>query len=200
VIRVLKTFTATLVLGTAIFAAPATGWADSSRGGNNIVVVQNSVDFKAVARSKLRLSFEPGDTVDNQNMAGAISSDCDSCRTVAVAMQVVVVESFPHVFTPSNVAIAANVNCHSCQAYAFAYQYVLQPGHDVRLDGSARRAIADLQRQVASVTRSDLDYDGMKAQLAPLFAQFVQVVTDGLHDSGNEHGGDNEYEDTQEAA
>jgi uncharacterized membrane protein len=104
---------------------------------------------------------------------------------VAVAMQVIVVESNPHDFEPANAAAAVNTNCISCHSFAFAFQYVVQPGEEVHLDGDAQRQIHDLGERVAQVAEADLSHDDMKAQLQPLFDELVQIVNDNLRAAGH---------------
>lgn len=173
---------ATVAITVGLLASSSLAGAEG--GGNNIVIVNNTVDAATAARSQLAVSYDPGDTVANKNIASATSRDCSYCRTVAVAMQVVIVEGQPTDFEPANAAAASNGNCFSCQTYAFAFQYVVQPGRIVYLGGAAQRQIQGIRARVDAVTASSLSYDDMKAQLEPLFAELVRVVTDNLHSLG----------------
>jgi hypothetical protein len=153
-------------------------------GADNIVVVTNTVDGSAASRTALQVAHDPAETVANQNLATARSTDCTACRTVSVAMQVVVVEGFPHDFEPANAAVASNGGCTSCQTYAFAFQYVVQPGRMVYLSGDAQQRIAALRAQVDAVAGSDLSYLDMGVQLRDLFTQFSSVVSQELQAAG----------------
>jgi len=153
-------------------------------GADNIVAVTNTVDGTGASRAALQVAHDPADIVANQNLATARSTDCISCRTVSVAMQIVVVEGFPHDFEPANAAVAFNGGCTSCQTYAFAFQYVVQPGRMVYLSGDAQQAIAALRAQVNAVAASDLSYEDMGVRLKELFTQFTGVVSQELQAAG----------------
>ena len=158
--------------------------ADPAGGANNVVLVSNTVDGSTTARDGVQVAYDPGDTVANQNVASSKGTDCTGCRTVAVAMQVVVVESSPSDFEPHNAAAATNNNCSGCTTYAFAFQYVVQPGRVVYISSTGQQRLASLRRQVDTVTASSLSYDDMKAQLESLFVQIVQTVNDDMRAAG----------------
>jgi len=176
------------VIAVAIgFSAPA--GAQTAGGANNIVIVQNTTDGGTVSRSGLMVSFNPGDTVANNNIAIATSTDCEGCRTVSVAMQVVVVESYPSDFRPANVASAANGGCNSCDTEAFAFQHSVQPGVMVHLSAEGRQAIANLRSEVANLAATNLPFFEMKTQLEALFAELVAIVNDEMQASGAQASG-----------
>jgi hypothetical protein len=178
---------ATLVLATAIAAliapAPSAG-ASGAGGADNVVLTTNTVDGNAVARDNVQVAYDPGDTVANQNIASARSTSCTGCRTVAVAMQIVIVESTPSDFEPGNAAAATNGGCDSCDTYAYAFQHIIQTGRVVYLSGAGQRHLAELRAQVDAVTRSSLSYLDMKAQLEGLFAQIIDTVSNDLRAAG----------------
>jgi len=175
-------------LTVTIGAQPAAG-GDGGAGANNVVLVSTDRDAPVKARARVRVAGAPADTVAHQNIALARSTDCTGCRTVAVAMQVVVVEGYPQEFRPVNAAVAANGGCTACDTYAFAYQYAIQPGVPVRLTSAAQQRLAQLRDRVDSVAGSGLGYDDMRVQLRALFSQVVQVVDEetravGVHGRG----------------
>lgn len=156
-------------------AAPA-----SAGGANNVVIAQNNTDGRAFARSGVMVAHNPSDDVSNANLAIANGNDCTGCRTVSVAMQVVIVESYPSQYEPQNAASAANGSCDSCQTYAFAYQYVIQPGTMVNLSADAQQGIAQIRQEVSDVAQSGLDYWDMKAQLDDLCNDLAGIVSGDL--------------------
>ena len=123
------------------------------------------------------VAYNPSDTVANQNVAIADSTDCTGCRTVSVAMQVVIVESYPHEYAPANAASASNGSCTTCQTYAYAYQYAIQPGTMVHLSADAEQRIAAIRQDVAAAAASGLSYLDLKAQLDGLCNQLAGVVS-----------------------
>lgn len=178
------------------FFTPAN--AQTAGGANNIVIVTNTSDGQTVSRSGMMVSFDPGDTVANNNLAIATSTACEGCRTVSVAMQVIVVESFPSDFRPANVASAENGGCNSCDTEAFAFQHSVQPGVMVHLSAAGRQAIVGLRSQVASLADRDLPYLEMKTQLEALFGQLVAIVNGEVEASGAQANGVT-YESAQAA-
>jgi len=179
-----------LLLATALSCAvvlAGTGFAagDTAAGGaNNVVLVSNSLDNTPVARSKLAVAHDRAPTVANANIASASSTNCTGCRTVAVAMQLVVVEGSPQDFEPANVATATNGNCSSCQTYAFAYQYVVQPAQVVYLGADAQRALHAIRDQAEAIASSNDTYAEMKVELDAVFAQFVETANEGFRAAG----------------
>jgi len=164
------------------FSAPA--YADG--GANNVVVAQNTVDNTSVARDRLQVAYDASSTVGNDNIASAQSSNCVGCRTVAVAMQVVLVESTDvQDFHPGNVAGAANGGCDTCATYAFAYQDIVQPGQVVYLSGSAQQRLNELRAQMDAVANNtSLSFLDMKAQLDDLFNRVVATVSQDMQAAG----------------
>ena len=65
------------------------------------------------------LVWATDDQVLNVNEAHAYAA-CDSCVTVAVAFQVVVVVGDAQVVAPQNLAVAANYDCYECITAAIA--------------------------------------------------------------------------------
>lgn len=170
-------------LTVTIGAQPAAG-GDGGAGANNLVLVSTDSDAPVKARSRVQVAGAPADTVSHQNVALARSTDCTGCRTVAVAMQVVVVEGYPQEFRPVNAAVAANGGCTGCDTYAFAYQYAVQPGVPVHLRPGAQQRLAQLRDQVDAVAGSGLGWDDMRVQLRALFSQVVQLVDEEMQAVG----------------
>jgi len=96
----------TAAMGTVVAGVTPLAAADTAGGANNVVLVSNTVDGATASRSRLAVAHDPADTVANQNIASATGNDCNGCRTVAVAMQLVVVEGDPSTFAPANAAVA----------------------------------------------------------------------------------------------
>ena len=171
------------IVATIITFSAPTASADS--GANNVVLARNSTDATSVTRDRLQIARAASDTVGNENVASAQSTGCVSCRTVAVAIQVVIVESYPSDFHPANAAAAANGGCDSCTTYAFAYQDIVQPGRVVYFSGDAQRRLNELRMQVDAVASdTTLSFLDMKAQLDGLVAQIVATVSEEMRAAG----------------
>src|SRR5438270_6770469 len=104
-----------LVVGAAaalIIGSGGSVWAEDDDNGasqNNFAIAENHRDNSILVRTSLSVVFVTGD-VTALNAADAEAS-CSHCRTAAVAIEAIVVEGFPRVFAPHNVAIALNTNC-----------------------------------------------------------------------------------------
>jgi hypothetical protein len=85
------------------------------------VLVFSQTDGLARSGSGLVVSPAASDAVDNENIAYA-KSGCTGCRTVAVAIQAVLITSNASDVQPKNVALAVNESCSSCRTFAAAYQ------------------------------------------------------------------------------
>lgn len=183
-----------LVIGCAIGAGlissgmPATA-EDGSGGQDNVVYLHNTSDGNVLQRARTAIAFDAGQSVTNQNTAQAVGQNCTGCRTVAVAVQVIIVEGYPSNFQPQNLALALNDNCTSCATFAYAYQYVLQPGHRVTISESGQERIDHIRRQIDQVTRSGLDFPTMSAKLDGLSAQLVQVTQQEMRANGDDEQG-----------
>lgn len=164
--------------------APAARADDGGGGGsNNIVKVVNRDDGDTRVRARTAVPEVGGPTVDSTNFASAYAS-CTDCRTVAVAVQVVVVEGEVTDFQPANAAVAVNEGCVRCQTFAYARQEVLSPGTPVRIGRDAAYAIRNLQYRIQSVAQSDEDFAQMTADLDGLTEQLVSVVQGEIDRAG----------------
>jgi putative peptide zinc metalloprotease protein len=183
--RIRRTGFAIVLVATLAVGAPlAHADDDDGFGGyNNVVNVVNREDGATRTRSRIAVPRVPGETVDNQNVAFAYAS-CTDCRTVAVAVQVVVVEGPVSTFAPGNGAAAVNENCLRCATFAYARQEVLTPGTRVRISSIAQNRIQQLQWRIDSVADSDEAFDQMTADLDSLTEELVAVVQGEIDRAG----------------
>jgi hypothetical protein len=182
--RRLTAFTAALVLalGTGAQAAEDTG-------PDNVVDVQTTGTGVTEAHSKLKVGYYDGDNLQSENVASAYSHDCTDCRTVAVAVQAVLVSGSPSTSEPKNVAVALNERCSHCTAFAYAYQYVVPTDGAVKLDWETRQDVKRLRHEIADVAGSDLAPPDMDARLHDLSAEFKSEIDTGLKRAGQDGRG-----------
>ena len=137
--RRLRWLLVTLV-ATLALAAPAQAQADEGGGDNNATAV-NTQD----GSSELDVDFDVtavfNGIVDNTNTAEAYAS-CESCQSMAIAIQVVLVVGGVDVVTPHNIATAINDDCTACTTVALAYQLVLGVPDGMRLSRDATVRLA----------------------------------------------------------
>lgn len=170
----------------------ATGAAETGVGGittggggggnvNNEVVVINTVDGRFANRAGFGTARVTGDEAENQNAAAATSS-CTDCRTVAVAVQIVLIErNDASVISPRNFAIAINNQCLRCQTFAAAYQYVITTDGLVRFTPAGQQRLAELQRQIRALAATDgIEFPVLEAQIDDLVEQMWSVVDNEL--------------------
>lgn len=181
---------AALVALVAVSVAPAVvvglpaGAQDTRAASDNVVVVKNhdTGQFRWKARSAI--AHDPGPSVTNQNVAYAYAS-CADCRTVAVAVQVVIVEGPVNDFRPANAAVAVNDHCVRCQTFAYGHQVVLSADGHADLSPSTEQRIDDLDRQIDQVAGSSEAFGQMTSDLDQLTAQMVAAVKDDINGNGN---------------
>lgn len=179
--------------------APGAAFAqeDEGRGGDNAAIAVNTRDGSSIFRLAFEVRRTMSDVVDNQNAAVAYAS-CEECRTVAVAIQVVLVMGDAEQVTPENFAIAINEECTLCETMAFAYQIVLGTDGPVRLTGEGRRQIAELRREARRLGREELDAFEMDRRLDDIVARLRDVLREELRAirPGDEDDDDREEEDS----
>lgn len=142
---------------------------------NNEVVVLNQTDNSFKHRAGFATTRVTGDTVNNQNSAAAYSR-CNSCRTVAVAAQVVLVQTKANVVTPKNVAVALNYECRACETFAGAYQYVVSTDGAVRFTPEGERRMADIQNEIRATAALDIPFPELDARLGALIDELWATV------------------------
>jgi putative peptide zinc metalloprotease protein len=171
---------------------------DAGRAGDNYAIAENEKDNSNVFDFAFNVRRVMHGDVTNTNAAIAYAS-CDSCRTVAIAIQVVLVASDPDVAAPENAAIAVNYECTSCETMALAYQYVLSTDGPVRLTAEASRQIRDLVKQIQEIGSStELELAEIDAQVSALVEELFAVLDAGLVPVGNDEDEEGEEDQGEE--
>lgn len=188
-----------VLMAVVLLSAPQAG-ADGGVSGahSNIVQVANSDPSEPMVRTASSVAQNEGGNVTDTNFAFAHSFSCTGCRTVAVAVQVVVVDGTPSNYQPQNAAISENDNCQSCQTFAYAHQYVIQTSQETNFGevvGSGQ--LWDIQSQISQVANSGEDFVTMSSQLDQLSSEFYNAVVQALQNQDNGDGGHQAGEDRQ---
>jgi putative peptide zinc metalloprotease protein len=171
---------ALLLAALCAVAAPASAQDNAGNGEDNSAVAINTKDGASVFKLAFAVDKAVGEVVDNQNAAVAYSS-CTGCRTIAIAIQVVLVMGDPNVVTPENLAIAINENCTACETFAFAAQILINTGSQfVRLTGAGHRRLKDIRKALRELGTSDLPFDQLAAELKALTAELKDVFATEL--------------------
>ncbi|MEY2455416.1 MAG: putative peptide zinc metalloprotease protein [Acidimicrobiaceae bacterium] len=156
---------------------------DRGSGPTNKVFVQNTSDGATRVKAKAMVAEDRGPTVAPENAATAYAS-CTDCRTVAVAVQVVIVVGPASDSRPTNSAIAVNYQCLRCQTFAYANQVLVNAADEVELSDAAERRLGELRQEIARVASSSETFDQMSADLDGLTQQMVTVVQDEVNRAG----------------
>jgi putative peptide zinc metalloprotease protein len=147
---------------------------------DNAAIAVNTKDGTTVFKVAFAIRHVMSDVVTETNAAVAYNS-CTDCASVAIAFEIVLIESDASVISPTNVAIAFNENCSTCVAVAEAYQFVLGTGGGaVHFDAEGNRILAELRRRLHSLRKEDLTIDQLQAILDDMSAQIADVLANHL--------------------
>ena len=158
------------LLTLALAAGFSAAWPAPARADDNTAIAINTKDGSALFKFAFSVKRVAGDVVDNGNAAVAFAS-CESCQTVAVAIQIVLVTGDPSVVTPTNLALAFNFECTLCETMASAYQFVFGNGDNLRFTAEGRRALAQLRQEFHDLRKES---DGLS--LAEIDARVRSLV------------------------
>jgi putative peptide zinc metalloprotease protein len=154
-------------------ARPAPASAD------NAAISVNTKDGTTVFKVAFAIRHVMSDVVDETNAAVAYNS-CTDCASVAIAFEIVLIESDASVISPTNIAIAFNENCTTCVAVAEAYQFVLGTGGIVHFDAEGNRILAELRSRLHALRKEDLTIEQLQAILDDMSARIADVLANHL--------------------
>jgi hypothetical protein len=149
-----------LALGLPAAARPD----EDVRPEDNFAIAINTHDDSLRFKRAFEVIFTSNDIIDNGNAAVAYAS-CERCRTIAIAVQAVIVSGSPSQLTPENVALAINDACTQCETLASAYQFVVGGGDPLRLTPAGRHRINAIKHEIRGLGRSGLPLTEIQARL-----------------------------------
>lgn len=162
---------------------PGAAWAQDGepeiREEDNLAIAINTEDDSELLDFAFEIRRVAGDVVDNENAAIAFNQ-CERCRSVAVAIQIVLVVSDPSVVTPGNAAVAVNYQCTLCESLAMAYQFVIGVPPDFRFSGEAMSEIKRIRNEIRRLMRSDLPIPELRARIDALADRLRQVLREDI--------------------
>jgi putative peptide zinc metalloprotease protein len=172
-----------LLVATAPAGAQTVTSAGSGNPSNDAVAV-NTKDGSSLFKLAFSVKKVSGD-VNASNTAVAYAS-CSECRTVAAAIQVVLVDGSPDVSTPTNVALAINYQCSECETLAAAYQFVFGDGTDVKLTPTGKQELHDVKKQLQDLQKNSdtLTLQQIADQVGALAAKVGDIVANNLVPTG----------------
>ena len=174
-----------LALIAVLFAAFVGGVPSAvAQGGDNTAVAINTKDGSSIFRFAFAVRHVMQDTVDQSNAAVAYAS-CTSCTTVAIAVEVVLIEDNASTITPANIAIAINQQCTLCTTFASAYQFILTTGGTVHFTAEGNRAIEEIRKEIQDLQDQTLTVGELNTRLNALMQRLADVINTQLVPAGN---------------
>ncbi|MFL5884333.1 MAG: hypothetical protein ACJ77M_04625 [Thermoleophilaceae bacterium] len=162
----------------AVLAGGATGEAVAA-GGDTSAVAVNTTDGSAVFDLAFSIVRATDQVVNDTNSAVAYAS-CSVCQTVAISVQIVLIESNPATVTPANYAVAVNQDCNQCDTLATAYQFVVGAGTNVGFSGEGYRRIAEIRRELRALRGSGLSGPEIQSHVDALMTDLGDVLRTDL--------------------
>ena len=170
------------LLALVIAALVACGLSAARPGqaaADNAAVAVNTKDGTTVFKVAFAIRHVMSDVVTETNAAVAYNS-CTDCASVAIAFEIVLVESDASVVSPTNIAIAYNQDCTTCVAVAEAYQFVLGTGGVVHFDAEGNKILSEIRRELHSLKKQDLTLEQLQAMLDDIAARMADVLQNHL--------------------
>jgi putative peptide zinc metalloprotease protein len=184
-----------LLLSLLAFALGTPGLAHA--GGDTSAVAINTKDGSSLFKFAFGIKKVLGDVVDNQNAAVSFAS-CESCRTTAISIQIVLVVGSPTTVIPENYAISINQDCNLCQTFSSAYQFVIGVSDaSVGLSTAGRMELLEILRDFKALKEEDYTAAEFKERTDALAERLRAVLRNELV-SRSDGAGDDLYDETQE--
>jgi len=198
--RLLVAILAALALFGAVPAGAMAGEDGGQGKGDNSATAINTEDGSSVFELAFAIRSVTGDVVDQTNTAVAYSR-CESCQTVAIAFQIVLVMSDVTTVTPTNLAVAVNDQCTLCSTLALAYQFVVGNGSRVELSEEGRAEINAIRKELRGLEGQELTNEEIVLRVGALADRVRQVLATQLvavRDDDDEEDDEDEDEERQQ--
>lgn len=141
----------------------------------NLVQVVNQANGNTRILGRVQFNQITGDVVAPVNLADAVSS-CSGCQSMAVALQINLFDRTATVFTPSNVAVAANGGCTGCTTIARAIQYNIGVDDPHALPDRVRLLVARMQQTLATLNAASASLADAEARVDGVIAEFTDLA------------------------
>jgi putative peptide zinc metalloprotease protein len=166
-----RTILVVLAAHAALFLSPVS----AASAQTNSAGATNTKDGKSVFKLAFSVKKASGD-VDASNTAVAYAN-CTDCKTVAAAIQVVLVSGDVDSFSAENVSLAVNYDCTECETLAAAYQFIFGNGQELEFTKEGKARLHELKKQFHDLKqRDDLTLDQLAAEIAAIAGEVAEVV------------------------
>ena len=137
--------------------------------------------------SEIDIDFSLVDVLDgivDQTNATVAYASCEQCQTIAIAIQVVLVNSPVEQLTPRNIGLAFNDGCVTCVTVALAYQIVIGNGQKLEFTKEARKRLRAIAKALRRLERSDGTAQEVVDEVNRIMADLGDVLSTGLRTAG----------------
>jgi putative peptide zinc metalloprotease protein len=141
----------------------------------NSAVAVNEKDGSSVFDVAFQIRRVSSGVVDQTNTAVSYAS-CESCQTVAIAIQIVLVSGDADTVTPTNTAIAINDQCTTCETVALAYQFVFGTGAVLGFTPEGQKRLNEIRKELRGLEDEGLTEDEISARVLELVDQIRDVL------------------------
>jgi hypothetical protein len=176
-------FLLTLLLALAVAGvAPAAAWAEDGdeSGDDNAAIAINTQNGASIFDFAFSIRRVASDVVDQTNTAVAFNQ-CEECRAVAVAIQIVLVVGQPSVVTPGNLAVSVNYECTLCESLAMAYQFVIGVPEDFHFSGDAMSDIKQIRNEIRKLMKEEgLSIDELRRRIDALADRLRVIIREDI--------------------
>ena len=172
--KVPKLFTAG-VLGLGLILGSATA-AGASTNVNLALSITGAFQHNS-AHVAFQTNNDTGLVVGDANRAQAVSVNCASCKTVAVAVQIDLAVGPVTAIRAGNVAIAQSRGVVNSDTCASAYQFIVAPDEMVVFTPTAKAQIATVAAAVTAEARSTADCATITATVDSSMNTLAGVLT-----------------------
>jgi putative peptide zinc metalloprotease protein len=190
--RRLLTILLAALLGLGVAGTPA-----SAASPENTAIALNTKDGATVVKTAFAIRHVMSGIVDNTNAAVAYAK-CKSCTTVAIAIEIVLVESNPTVFKPTNAAVAYNELCSLCITVANALQFVVTTGGPVRFDERGAEILDQVRDELDNLKdalkEGSLTLDQLQARVESIRLRIIDVLQHHLVPVRTDNNNNNQQE------
>ena len=166
---------ARLLLLALLAQAVALALPAGAQSQDNRATAVNEKDGKSVFKLAFSVKKVNGD-VDATNTAVAYAN-CTDCKTVAAAIQVVLVSGDPDSAEAQNVALTINYDCTECETLAAAFQFVYGDGQELEFTKEGKAKLQDLKKRFKDLKhRDDLTLAELSAAITAIANEVAVVV------------------------
>jgi hypothetical protein len=145
----------------------------------NAAVASVTQDGDVEVRFAWEVRRTNGPNVAARNVAIATAS-CRSCRSAALAFQIVLASRFSGDLRADNLALARSDGCTQCETLAIAYQFVVATEGRLQLAPGARAELAHIRNQLRHLAREQAATNVLEARADLLAAKIRDILAQQL--------------------